>query len=112
MEQVPVTESVVKRSRQRSRQEIFNAIEEFDKATISPKEFAAMHQISEATFYNWRKKYRTRNAIKNVPKGFFSVSITPEITDPIGPGLFAQVEGKAIMFYQRVEPSFLKKLLS
>ena len=112
MEQAPVTESVVKRSHQRSKQEVDIAMKEFEKTRTSPKKFAEMHQISKATFYNWQKKYRSKNAIKRVPKGFFPVSISPEITDHIRPGFFAEIEGKAIRFYQRVEPSYLKELLS
>ena len=112
MEQT-ITGSVVKRQRHRSRQEVFNAIEEFQKAaTISPKEFAKMHQITETTFYNWQKKYKARKISTEAPTGFIPVSIAPDCDDHRQTGIFAEVEGKAIRFYQWVEASYLKKLLS
>lgn len=108
-----ITGSVVKGQRHRSRQEVVNAIEEFQKAgTISPKEFAEMHQITETTFYNWQKKYKAWKVNTDAPKGFFPVSIAPESDDHRHTGIFAEVEGKAIRFYQWVEASYLKKLLS
>lgn len=113
MEQASVTRSVVERSRQRSRQEIYAAIEEFEKAgNISPKEFAEMYQISEATFYNWQKRYKFKDVGREEPKGFSAISIAPDRAGDHQEGVFAEVKGKVIRFYQRVEPSYLKELLS
>jgi transposase-like protein len=93
-----------------SEPEKFKAIEEFEEAgNISIKEFAKAFQISEATFYNWRKKYRAQYTIKDQPKGFIAVDLSG-IQQPEENGqLFAQVSG--ITIYQRVEPAYLKALL-
>lgn len=114
MNQTLVNGAVGERNRQRSKQEIFNAIEEFERAgDISPKEFAEMYQISEATFYNWQKRYKSKDVIVKEPKGFFPIGIATDKNDDHQAGeLFAEVKGKAIRFYQRVEPSYLKELLS
>jgi hypothetical protein len=109
MEQSLSIGPVSKRAQSRSEQEIFEAIEEFERAgNISIKEFAEMHQVSEATFYNWQKRHRAKGAAKNEPQGFIPVSIS---TDPVGQerALFAEYRG--IKFFQRVEPSYLKELL-
>jgi transposase-like protein len=92
------------------KQEIFAAIEQFEQAgNISVKEFAAAFQVSEATFYNWRKQYRAKE-IQQVPTaGFIPIDMS-EVQGPQSEGrIFAEFRG--IVFYQRVEPSYLKSLL-
>jgi hypothetical protein len=84
-------------------------MEEFDHAgNISIKEFAEMHQVSEATFYNWQKKYRAKGSVNEGPKGFIPISIATEAPGQEG-RLFAEFRG--IKFYQWVAPSYLKELL-
>ena len=114
IEQTSVDGSVVKRAGQRSRKEVCDIMEEFAKTkNVSPKKFAEIHKISKATFYNWQRKYKSWDASKKGPKGFLPVSIAPEtIEDERQPGIFAEVDGKVIRFFQWVEPSYLKKLLS
>ena len=102
--------TVGKRILSLSEPEKFKAIEEFEQAgNISVKEFAKAFQISEATFYNWRKRYRTQYTLKDQPKGFIGVDLS-SIHEPEENGqLFAQVRG--ITIYQRVEAAYLKALL-
>jgi transposase-like protein len=90
-------------------QEIFAAIEQFEQAgNISVKEFAAAFQVSEATFYNWRKRYRA-NDNHSPAAGFIPVDMS-EVQAPENPvRIFAEFRG--IVFYQRVEASYLKSLL-
>ncbi len=109
MEQFPGMVPVNKRAQSRSEQEIFEAIEEFERAgNISIKEFAEMHQVSEATFYKWQKRYRAKGSIKNELQGFIPVSVAVERTGQEGQ-LFAEFRG--IKLYQWVEPAYLKELL-
>jgi hypothetical protein len=91
-------------------QEIFAAIEQFEAAgTISIKEFAAAFQVSEATFYNWRKRYKLKMVQKEPAAGFIPVDLS-EVQASEGPSrIFAEFRG--IVFYQRVEPAYLKSLL-
>ena len=93
-----------------SEQEIFASIEQFEQAgNISVKEFAAAFQVSEATFYNWRKRYRAKDTRPGQAAGFIPVDMS-EIQAPESQGrIFAEFRG--IVFYQRVEPSYLKSLL-
>jgi hypothetical protein len=114
IEQASVIESAVKRAGQRSRKEVCDIMAEFEKTkNASPKKFAEIHKISKATFYNWQRKYRSWEASKSEPKGFIPVRIAPAtIEDERQPGIFAEVNGKVIRFFQWVEPSYLKKLLS
>jgi transposase-like protein len=91
-------------------QEIFAAIEQFEQAgNISVKEFAAAFQVSEATFYNWRKRYRANGRQKVPATGFIPVDLS-EVQAPQSQGrIFAEFRG--IVFYQWVEASYLKSLL-
>jgi transposase-like protein len=102
--------TVGKRMSSLSEPEIFKAIEAFEQAgNISVQEFAKAFQISEATFYNWRKRYRTQYVAKDQPQGFIAVDLSG-IHQPEQNGqVFAQVSG--ITIYQRVEPAYLKALL-
>ncbi|MHA4812523.1 IS66 family insertion sequence element accessory protein TnpA [Flavitalea flava] len=93
-----------------NKQERFSAIEQFEQAgNISVKEFAAAFQVSEATFYNWRKQYRAKKLQQLPAAGFIPVDRS-EVQGPQNQGrIFAEFRG--IVFYQRVEPSYLKSLL-
>jgi len=102
--------TVGKRISSLSEPEKFKAIKEFEQAgNISVKEFVKAFQISEATFYNWRKRYRTQYTFKDQPQGFIAVDLSG-IHQPEENGQpFAQVHG--ITIYQRVEAAYLKALL-
>ncbi|HEX3935487.1 MAG TPA: helix-turn-helix domain-containing protein [Puia sp.] len=110
MKQFPGSVTTGKRKRSLSDPEIFKAIDEFEQAgNISTKEFAKAFQISEATVYNWRKKYRNMDAFKNQPGGFIPVDLS-NVQQPEEQGrIFAEYRG--IIFYQRVDPAYLKALL-
>ena len=93
-----------------NKQEIFAAIEQFEQAgNISVKEFAAAFQVSEATFYNWRKQYRAKDMPQAAPAGFIPVDMSGVSVQQSQGRVFAEFRG--IVFYQRVEPSYLKSLL-
>ena len=110
MKQPPGSSTISKRKRSLSDQEIFKAVEEFEQAgNISTKEFATAFQVSKATVYNWRKKYRNKDTVKNQPKGFIPVDLS-DIQRPEEQGrIFAEYCG--ITFYQRVDPAYLIALL-
>jgi transposase-like protein len=101
---------MVRQPRPFSEQEIFAAIDQFEQAgNISVKDFAAAFQVSEATFYNWRKRYRAKDSQQLPAAGFIPVDMS-EVQAPEKPRrIFAEFRG--IVFYQRVEPSYLKSLL-
>lgn len=90
-------------------QEIFSALRQFDEAgNITIKEFAAAYQISEATYYNWRKKYQVKEQ-DFPPAGFTQVDLSC-LHEEKGRGeVFAEYRG--IIFYQQVDAAYLKALL-
>ena len=93
-----------------SEQEIFAAIEQFEQAgNISIKEFAAAFQVSKATFYNWRKRYRTKDTSPISAAGFIPVDLSEVSVAESQGRIFAEFRG--IIFYQWVEASYLKSLL-
>lgn len=95
---------------QRSEQEIFGLMEEFENNdSVSVKDFCELYDISDATFYNWQKRYRNRHEAGDKSKGFISLEFAPPAF-PQQPQLFAEVRG--IKVYREVSASFLKELLS
>lgn len=110
MEQIIGKRSSRKQVPPRSEAYILEALASFERSgNISVKEFAAKHQVSEATFYNWRKKYQSKRAAKEKPHEFIPVSVgCGDILEQKEP-VFAEYRG--IIFYQRVEPAYLKALL-
>jgi transposase len=105
-----IGESIGKRIQSLSEEEIFRAIEEFEQAgNISVKEFAKAFQVSEATFYNWRKRYKTKHIVKDSPKGFIPVDLSQVQQIEEQGQIFAEFRG--ITFYQRVDPAYFKALL-
>ena len=93
-----------------SEQEMFHAIEEFESAgNISIKEFAAAFQVSTATVYNWRKRYKTKCKAKEAGMGFVPVDLSVMGSEGSRGEIFAEFRG--IVFYQRVDPAYLKALL-
>lgn len=81
---------------------------------ISVAEFCQSHQISKATFYNWRKKYRALDPIgaNDEHQGFIPLRF--EHQSSAEPGLFAEVRLSSeftVKLYQRVEASYFKELL-
>jgi transposase-like protein len=112
MEQTISKSTARKQVPPRNKAYILDALADFDRSgSISIKEFAAKHQVSEATFYNWRKKYQSRHTGKanDIPVGFIPVSMPPNSVAEQKEPVFAEYRG--IIFYQRVEPAYLKALL-
>ncbi len=110
MKKPHIGESTGKRNQSLSEEEIFRAIEEFEQAgNISVKEFAKAFEVSEATFYNWRKRYKTKHIVKDPPKGFIPVDLSQVQQLEEQGRIFAEFRG--ITFYQRVDPAYLKALL-
>lgn len=93
-----------------SEQEIISALEQFTQAgNLSVKGVTSAFQISAATFYNWRKRYGSQMMETNIPRGFVEVDLSAVQQESVPGRVFAEYRG--IVFYQRVEPSYLKALL-
>ena len=45
--------------RRRSTHEILNILIEFEKTSMSVKEFCMMHNISKAAFHNWQSRHKS-----------------------------------------------------
>jgi hydrogenase maturation factor HypF (carbamoyltransferase family) len=91
----------------RSKAPIHELIDKYDKNNgITVKAFCKLHQISEATFYNARKRLRSADISKQQPFGFMAIQ-QPAGKEPAG-NLFAEVNG--IKLYQAVPADYLKML--
>jgi hypothetical protein len=93
-----------------STDQIISLLDQFDKGNVSLKKFCSDHGISEATMYNWRKRFLDRKVNKG--GNFIEIIQTKpdvEIPDSTG-GLFAEVQG--ISIYQPVSAAYLKALIS
>ncbi|MCF6401234.1 transposase [Chitinophaga filiformis] len=75
---------------------------------ISLKDFCRMHEISEATYYNWKK--RTVVKSEKIPTSFISSVIK---NDPVEDMLFVEIEkpgGITIRIFRQMPAEFIKSL--
>jgi hypothetical protein len=91
----------------RSEEQVLAILEEFEKSGFTAKEYCAISELNETTFYSWLRKYRQRS--EEEIKGFATVEVLPAVT-PASPVLFAEVG--AIRLYKEVSAEYLKSLLS
>ena len=89
----------------RGKQEIERLLQEWKKSGQSVKAFCAGLQISEGTFYHWKKKFAKGNVAAK-KAGFAPIEIVPFA----GNELFAEVG--SIKIYQPVSAAYLKELLA
>lgn len=91
----------------RSAAEIQELLVEYEKSGMSAKSFCRLRQLKKAYFSRWLLRYGNKKATK----GFVTVDLPAE-TSSAGKqaGLFAEYRG--IKFYQKVDASYLKSLLS
>ena len=94
-----------RRQIRRTSEEINSILVSYESSGLSMKEFCKRHQIKVLYLTRWLKRYRSANQTK----GFVELRPGPEPTAPMA-GLFAEYRG--IHFYQPVDPSYLKTLLS
>ncbi|MGH7238843.1 MAG: IS66 family insertion sequence element accessory protein TnpA [Candidatus Saccharimonadales bacterium] len=90
---------------------MFSLISQREQSGISVKDFCKNHQLSEGTYYYWRKKLLN----KGQPKPKNQQGFTMLQLDVENPGsLFCEMtlpHGGRLRFYQPVSASFLQSLL-
>jgi transposase-like protein len=92
--------------RQRTPEEIIELLKEFENSEgITIKEFCEINDISDATYYNWRKQYGSKSK-EEKPSGFIEL-VNPAATSGSEP-LFAEV--KIIRLYQPVSADYFKTI--
>jgi hypothetical protein len=99
----------MEKSRVNIQQKMFGVIEEWNKSGLRIKEFCVQHQLVNATFHYWLKKYRNKE--QQNPVGFIPVRVKAITTGPV----FAELslpDGRKFTFYQSLDCSFVKTLLS
>ena len=103
MEQETIT--VKSKVVRRTSEEIRAIIAEYEKGGLTAKSFCKLHHIKKDYLTRWLTRYGNKKG----PKGFMPVSL-PAIAPNQERTLFAEYRG--IKFYQKVEASYLKSLLS
>jgi hypothetical protein len=89
--------------------EIITMLDQFDQDNVSLKTFCAGKGISQATFFNWRKRYLNRKV--NNSSFIEIIPSAPDVAIPQGTGgVFAEFRG--ISIYQPVSAAYLKALIS
>ena len=88
----------------RSKDQILELLDQFEKSTLPAKEFCLRHHINPAIFNKWKSRYKSK-PIKKTTSGFATIDVASSSTV----ALFAEVKG--IRIYQVVSASFLKELL-
>lgn len=92
----------------RTEEEILALLDEYDNSNMTVREFCELCDISDATFYNWRNKYRPKPE-NNDAAGFASLEVI-ETQAPSEQKLFARIGQLEIFHF--VEAAYLKQLLS
>src|SRR6185312_2094741 len=90
----------------RSAADIQALISEYEKSGMSERAFCRLRQIRRGYFKKWLVRYGG----KAPRKGFVPVTLPEALAGKEPSGLFAEYRG--IKFYQKVDPSSLKSLLS
>jgi len=95
--------------RLRSREEILKLLEDYENSDgISVREYCDMIGISDATFYNWQKRYGNAKEPEDIDADFIPI----EITGSADAGSALQMEVKVIKFYGHLSAEQFKALLS
>ena len=89
----------------RSKDQILELLDQFEKSTLPAKEFCLRHHINPAIFNKWKSRYKSKRVIKKRTSGFATIDVAGSSTV----ALFCEVKG--IRIYQVVSASFLKELL-
>lgn len=95
--------------RTQTEQEMFSLISGHQSSNMNVKEFCALHHLSEARYYYWRKKYLTRQEAGIQQNQSFALLQVSETEIGATTGLFAEVNG--IKLYREVPAAYLKGLL-
>ncbi len=92
--------------RQRTAEEIIKLLEEFENSEgITIKEFCEINDISDATYYNWRRQYGSKSKDEK-SAGFIELVNSPATSG--NEPLFAEV--KIIRLYQPVSAEYFKTI--
>jgi len=90
-------------------QKMFSLITEQQSSHMTVKAFCALHNVSEARYYYWRKRYRSKQESGVQQNESFDLLQVNETRVNALPGLFAEVNG--IKLYREVPAAYLKALL-
>lgn len=90
-------------------QAMFALIETWKKGNVSQQDFCKAQGVSYAIFHYWYKKYRGQQAIPEQPS-FVQIPAPATQGSPVVELILP--DGRRVKFYQAVEASFLRILLS
>ena len=92
-------------------QAMFSIIESWKSSGQGQQEFCKAHGQAYSVFHYWYKKYREEKDPLPASSAFVSLQVQPvRLGSPVVEVVF--MDGKRINFYQAVEVSFLRALLS
>jgi len=100
-----VTGSERRKIVRRTTEQIKSLLSEYENSGLSAKDYCKLHQINKVYLARWLKRYGN-----NKPSQGFIAVRTPEECIEYNEVLFAEYRG--IRFYQAVDPSYLKALVS
>jgi hypothetical protein len=83
------------------------AVNEWQHSSMSVTQYCEIHKINRAAFYYWRKKLL--NPIEEDKSTKFQVIQSPMAVNAIE---YIHPGGHRVLFYQPVDASFLKNLMS
>lgn len=90
--------------------EMFAHIESWKSSGLSQPAFCKQTQLRPHVFYYWLKRYRLKQATAE-QKGFIPVSLTAVKRSETPVMEVLGINGNRILFYDHIDPTYLKDLL-
>lgn len=98
-------------TRSEKQQAMFSMIESWKSSGQSQQDFCKTQGLAYCVFHYWYNKYREEQTTNHTSPAFVPVHIQPVRSgSPVAELIFP--DGRRINFYQAVEVSFLRALLS
>jgi len=99
------------RIKQKSSEEMYSLIKIWEQTNNPVTHFCKERNLSVASFHYWLKKYRHKNTVSS-QSGFVSLTISEKQLLHSGSCELIFPDGRKLIFYDKVEASFLLALLS
>ena len=90
-------------------EKMFALIEQWKQSGLSKKKFCIEHQVANATFHYWCKKYRSQDI--DTPSSFIPVHVKGSHSSAQPFAELILPDGKKVIFFTSLDALFLKLLL-
>lgn len=91
---------------------MFSLIEAWRASGKTQRDFCLEKDIAYGKFHYWLKRYRGHDSTTATRSGFVTVEVNDHLAAGSGALELIYPDGRRLIFYKHVDPSFLRTLLS